>query len=275
MALDSDRRGPTAVAPLFGQGGRVAVVTGAGSATGIGFAAAVALGRFGARVVIAATTARVDERVHQLRELGVSATGFVGDLTDPDVAARLVDDCVREHGRLDVVVNNAGMVSATEPDTLGGGIDATDPDRWRRSISRNLDTAYFVTRAAMPHLRASGSGRVVFVSSVTGAAMGMRHEVGYAASKAALVGLARGLAVDEGPSGVTVNVVGPGWIATGSQTDDEAREGVTTPLGRSGTPEEVAAAIAFLASPEAAYVTGQLILVDGGNSVAEQRALDT
>jgi 3-oxoacyl-[acyl-carrier protein] reductase len=271
MALDSDRP----VAALFGQTGRVAVVTGAGSPTGIGFAAGVALGRLGARVVLAATTARVDERVRELHDLGVSATGFVGDLTDPDVAARLVSDCVREHGRLDIIVNNAGMVSATEPDTLGGGVDATDPDRWRRSIARNLDTSYFVTRAAMPHLRASGSGRVVFVSSVTGAAMGMRHEVGYAASKAALVGLARGLAVDEGARGVTANVVAPGWIATGSQTDDEAREGVSTPLGRSGTPGEVAAAIAFLASPEAAYVTGQLILVDGGNSVAEQRALDT
>ena len=134
--------------------------------------------------------------------------------TQPSARGSSTSACA-EHGRLDAVVNNAGMVSATEPDTLGGDIDATDPDRWRRSISRNLDTAYFVTRAAMAHLRASGSGRIVFVSSVTGAAMGMRHEVGYAASKAALVGLARGLAVDEGRHGVTANVVGPGWIATG------------------------------------------------------------
>ena len=109
MATDGDR----AVAPLFGQSGRVAVVTGAGSATGIGFAVGVALGRLGARVVLAATTDRVDERVKELRGLGVSATGFVGDLTDPDVAARLVSDCLREHGRLDIVVNNSGMASAT------------------------------------------------------------------------------------------------------------------------------------------------------------------
>ncbi|MEO7448922.1 MAG: SDR family NAD(P)-dependent oxidoreductase, partial [Humibacillus sp.] len=212
----------------FGQRGRVVLVTGAGSPTGIGVATAALLCRLGAAVALGATTDRVHERVRDLEEFGFSASGHVGDLTDPEVAARVVRECVERHGRLDAVVNNAGMVSATQPDTLGGDIEATDPDRWRRSVSRNLDTAYFVTRAAMPHLRASGAGRVVLVGSVTGAVMGMRDEVAYAASKAALVGLARALAVDEGRHGVTVNVVAPGWVATGSQTDDEAREGLAT-----------------------------------------------
>ena len=196
---------------------------------------------------------------------------MVGDLTREEDASSLVAQAYAAHGRLDILVANAGMVSALDGDYLAGSIDETDPQRWRASLARNLDAAYLTCRAALPHLRASGAGRIILVSSVTGAAMAMRGEVAYAAAKAALVGLARALSVDEARHGVTVNVVAPGWIATGSQTPGEVTEGELVPAGRSGTADEIAAAIAFLASPGAAYITGQVLLVDGGNSIAEER----
>jgi 3-oxoacyl-[acyl-carrier protein] reductase len=103
--------------------------------------------------------------------------------------------------------------------------------------------------------------------------MAMRHEPAYAAAKAGLVGLTRALALDHAADGITVNAVAPGWIATGSQTSNEQAEGFVTPVGRSAAPDEVASAIAWLATPGAAYTTGQCIVIDGGNSIAEERSL--
>jgi len=248
------------------------VVTGAGSPTGIGFAACRRLGQLGAAVALTATTDRVHDRVRDLQEAGVRATGVVADLTDPVAADDLVATVTRLWGTLDILVNNAGMVSVSDDDALSGGVDGLSYEDWRHSLGRNLDTAFLMSRSTVPVMRTNRWGRIVMVSSVTGPVMAMRADAAYAAAKAAVVGLVRSLAVDLAPDGITANAVAPGWIASGSQTGDEAREGEMTPMRRSGTPDEIAWPIAWLCTPGAAYVTGQCLVVDGGNTVAEQRA---
>ncbi len=255
----------------FSLAGRVALVTGAGSPDGIGFAVARLLGDLGASVAVASTTVRISDRVADLTAAGISASGHIADLTQEDASARLVAEVVDAHGALDIVVNNAGMVSVGSG-TESGSLLGMDLATWRAGIARNLDSAFLVCRAAMPHLIAREWGRIVNVSSVTGPVMATRDEAAYATAKAGMDGLMRSMAIDFATAGVTANSVAPGWIATGSQTPHEHAQGLRTPLGRSATPQEVASAVAWLCTPGAAYVTGQCIVVDGGNSIAEERA---
>ena len=172
-----------------------------------------------------------------------------------------------------MLVNNAGLAQL--------GVESEDapfaqmPEQtFRHDLELNLLTAFHVTQAALPGMLERGYGRIVMVSSVTGPLVTTPGSVGYATAKAAMDGMMRSLAHDSGRSGVTANSVQPGWIATGSATPQEIIAGASTPVGRPGRAAEVAAAVAFLACEEASYITGQTLVVDGGNIIQEAHGVD-
>ena len=247
-----------------------ALVTGAGSATGIGFASARALGELGARVIITGTTERIHERVSELASSGIDAVGIVVRLGTKEGLAQLRKSLADISAAPTVLVNNAGMVAVGDESIAQGGIDMSS-EQWETSLGINLTTAFHATQAVIPFMRSARWGRIINISSVTGGVMAAREDLAYAAAKAGMLGMTKALAVDEAAHGITVNAVAPGWIATGSQLPSEAHEGSLVPLARSGSPEEIASAVAWLASPGASYITGQTLVVDGGNSIAEER----
>jgi 3-oxoacyl-[acyl-carrier protein] reductase len=247
------------------------VVTGCGSAEGIGFATARMLGETGAAVVITATSQRIHDRVAELRSLGIEAHGFVCDLTRPEQASGLIAHAVELTRRIDILVNNAGMVSVTHRSATGPAGELSDAD-WDGALRCNLTTAFNTTREALRHMVSRRYGRIVMVSSVSGPVMAFADDAAYHAGKAGLIGLTRSIAVDYARHGITCNAVAPGWIRTASSTEEEVAAGDATPVGRPGTADEVAHAIVSLADPNATYITGQVLVVDGGNSINEGRA---
>jgi 2-hydroxycyclohexanecarboxyl-CoA dehydrogenase len=245
--------------------GRTALVTGGGR--GIGRAIALGLAREGAQVAVLDLLAEAAERVgREIEALGVKALVLGADLTHRTEVARAVDELIGQWGQLDVVVNNAGW------DRMELFLDSEE-ETWDRIIAVNFKAMLYVLKAALPHMVARGDGRVVNIASDAGR-VGSTGEAVYAGSKGAVIAFSKTLARELARHGITVNVVCPGLTETPllqgirEQSPKTAKviEAVTRaiPLGRVGTPQDVAEAVVFLASPGARYITGQTLSVSGG-----------
>jgi 3-oxoacyl-[acyl-carrier protein] reductase len=250
--------------------GQTAIITGAGSAAGIGFAIACRLHAAGATVAITSTTDRVHQRARELGATGERVLAFVADLTSESAAQELVAAVLKRTGRIDILVNNAGMSQTGKP-FAGATLQNLNYSDWKRQIEITLHTAFLMTRAVLPAMIERKYGRIVNISSVTGPLVSNPGSAAYGAAKAAINGMMRAVALETARDGITINAVAPGWIATASSTESERIAALHTPIARAGTPDEVAAAACFLASRDASYITGQSLVVDGGNILQEKK----
>lgn len=249
--------------------GQVALVTGAGSELGIGFAAARRIGRAGASVALVSTTERIHDRAAELTAQGITAVGIVANLMDEEQVAACAAEVDRRLGPADILVNNAGMVSVAAGSDAHGPFDSLTLAQWDDAMARNLSTAFLMTKAVLPTMRERRYGRIVNVSSVSGPLVVFDNGSPYAAAKAAMVGMTRALALEVAHLGITVNAVAPGWINTAAAVEKEQQAGFASPAARPGTADEAAACVEFLATPSCSYVTGTMLVVDGGNSLVE------
>lgn len=242
--------------------GRVAIVTGA--ASGIGQATARRLGSEGASLVLADIDAqRLDTVLTELISLGAAAVVKCVDVSIADHVDELVAFAVQSFGRLDILINNAGI-------SLFGHVTEITPEQWHRVMAVDVDSVFFGARAAIPHLVVT-QGCIVNTCSISGL-FGDYGLVAYNTAKGAVANLTRGLAIDHAPDGIRVNSVCPGGVATPMTAGILNRFGEEyerlIPMRRPAQPEEIAAAIAFLASDDASYITGHNLVVDGGVTAA-------
>ncbi|HSO30775.1 MAG TPA: 3-oxoacyl-[acyl-carrier-protein] reductase [Candidatus Sulfomarinibacteraceae bacterium] len=240
--------------------GKSAIVT--GGSRGIGRAIALRLATQGADLAFSyrGNAAAAEETAAAIRVLGRRALPFQGDATDPEAADALVKATIEAFGKVDILVNNAGI-------TRDDLIMRMSLDAWRSVLETNLFGAFYAIKAVTRPMLKARAGRIINITSVSGQA-GQTGQANYSAAKAGLIGLTKATARELASRGITCNAVAPGFVLTELTQDlpqplqDEIN--ARTPLGRFGTPEEIANAVAFLASDEAAYITGQVLAVDGG-----------
>jgi len=244
----------------FSLSGRIVLVT--GSTRGLGLAIAGGMAAAGAVVGI---NGRDTERVREIAKRTPNGFAAPFDITDLDVATAVIDDIVARHGRLDCLVNNAA-VRDRRP------LNEITPEDFRRLIETNLVSQYALSRVAVRHMAAGGGGRLLFISSMVGP-QSFQGDPAYMASKGGLEALMRALAVELGGKGIAANAIAPGFFATGGNEPFFAQPRIAElarriPLGRFGRPDELVGAAVFLASDAASYITGQVLTVDAGLSVA-------
>jgi NAD(P)-dependent dehydrogenase (short-subunit alcohol dehydrogenase family) len=252
--------------------GKAAMITGAGS--GIGRACMVMFAKEGATVFgVSRTIANLEETLRLVEETGGSGSVFSADLSDPDRAEAAVNQCIDEYGRIDILVNCAGVGYSWKDTRIGSmdPIDTTPIDLWREVMSINLDSVFYVSRLVVRQMKKQQQGSIVNVSSIFGMA-GAPDAHTYTATKGAIINLTRSMSVAYVDDNIRVNSVAPGFVKTQmveivlDQLFSPENPKLVAPMGRPATTEEVAYACLYLASDEASYCTGTILAVDGGST---------